>query len=149
MFGVLQDKVRGRALVELEGDPALGELQELTLLVGRRCRIVIHALGQLTSPDKASSDRVAPSALAKRCGGRVHENRTRIGNSDCTVERWLSARVLSRQFRQPETVRPQPPLIEVGYAEQQSPPRGRLHVPGRKRRRRQVEQPGTQSDVDV
>lgn len=44
MFGVLQDKVLGRALVELEGDPALGlveahlveegELQELTLLVG-------------------------------------------------------------------------------------------------------------------
>src|SRR5262245_15349586 len=73
MLGVLQDKVLGRALVELEGDPALGELQELTLLVGRRCRIVIHALGQLTSPDKASSDRVAPSALAKRCGGRVHK----------------------------------------------------------------------------
>ena len=44
MFGVLQDRVLGRALVELEGDPALGlveahlveegELQELTLLVG-------------------------------------------------------------------------------------------------------------------
>jgi hypothetical protein len=44
MFGVLQDKVLDRALVELEGDPAHGrveahlvgegELQELTLLVG-------------------------------------------------------------------------------------------------------------------
>ena len=44
MFGVLQDKVLGRALIELEGGPALGlveahlveegELQELTLLVG-------------------------------------------------------------------------------------------------------------------
>ncbi len=61
----------------------------------------------------------------------------------------LLPRVLSRQFRQPKTVRRQPPLIEVGYAEQQSPPRGRLHVPGRKRRRRQVEPPGTQSDVHV
>jgi hypothetical protein len=58
-------------------------------------------------------------------------------------------RVLSRQFRQPKTVRRQPPLNEVGYAEQQSPPRGRLHVPGRKRRRRQAEPPGTQSDVHV
>jgi len=73
------------------------------------------------------------------------------GNAD--VERQLVVlllpQVLSRQFRQPETVCRQPPVIEVGYAKQQSLPRGRLHVPGRKRCRRQVEPPRTQSDVHV
>ena len=57
--------------------------------------------------------------------------------------------VLSRQFRQPKTVRWKPPFIEVGHAEQQSLLPGRLHVPERKGRRRQAERQGAQSDVHV